>query len=277
MLPTSFNPLGLSTVSGYFLVEYQLWETGTGKVVRDWTPYDPETGYVYEEQSYVGDIRLTPRNLPNAYNVFLNVWTTMYPPPWWGGGYASPPYKKASIASLSGSVRYLEYFDQKWINDTPEGSEGDWSNQWVNISFDSEGESNIQGEYIAFFRSSTYQEIQGSVQFKNRSTGELTEWYDIPVINSFVAPDDPETYLYGVQIHYAGVGDRFTAWPPERGPDDPDLFWEFTLQSEGGIVEVPSSLFDACLNEGVQDLFLYFRVAQGDVESGEMLHMMVFH
>lgn len=146
----------------------------------------------------------------------------------------------------------------------------DWSNQWVNILFDVEGVVSEQSEYIAFFRTYTYKQLETYVQFTHHSTGAVTEWYPATIINGGVEPPDSDMFVSGIQIKNAGVGERFTAWSPDFPPEvDPQGFWEATQAAEGDVLEIPKTFFNFFMEQGVPLVHMYARVPEGEFESSE--------
>lgn len=274
MIPNSFNPMGLSVVTGYFLVEYQFHKVGTGEVVQDWTRYDPSMGFVYRNDSYVGDIRFTPRPGFDFTDAILNVWTLYHYPPWEIPG--STPYAYARIGNPTKfPVKYSDYLNMEWINDVPGSQESDWSSQWVNISFDTAGEAGQQGEYIAFLRSSTYRPLETYIKLKNKETGDETEWEQVSLFGDEYVPDDPDVFISGIQVHNAPLNARFVAWPPERGPDAPFL-WDSTVSTEGEFLEISEHLLVSYMDEQLQELWLFADVPPGSYESDMQAYIFIY-
>lgn len=269
--------MGWAVASGYFLVEYQMNHIGSGDLAQDWTAYDPDQGFIYKDDQYIGDIRFTPRPGVTFGVSTLQVWTTYNWPPWEGG--AGNPYRQALVGDSSKyPIKYSDYLDQKWINDVPGEEAQEWSNQWVNLLFDVDGVASAQSEYIAFFRTYTYKQLETYVQFTNRNTGEATEWYPATIIGGGIEPPDAETFISGVQIKNAGVGERFTAWSPDFPPEtDPNGFWEATQAAEGDVLEIPKTFFTFFMENGVQMVHLYARVPEGELESSEYGMIFISH
>lgn len=268
--------MGWAVASGYFLVEYQMNHIGSGDLAQDWTAYDPDQGFIYKEDQYIGDIRFTPRPGVTFGTSTIQVWTTYNWPPWDGG--SGSPYRQALVGvSSKYPIKYSDYLEQKWINDVPGEDVQDWSIQWVNILFDVDGSVGAQSEYIAFFRTLTYQQLETYVQFTLHSTGEVTEWYPATIIGGAVGSEDPDMFVSGIQIKNAGVGERFTAWSPDFPPDvDPQGFWEATQAVEGDVLEIPKTFFTFFMEQGVPIVHLYARVPEGEVESSEYGMIIIF-
>lgn len=268
--------MGVSVVSGYFLVEYQFCKVGTGEVVQDWTRYDLSMGFLYREDSYIGDIRFTPRPGFVFTNGVLNVWTLYNLPPWESPGNA--PYMSASIGDQTKfPIKYSDYLSAEWINDVPGSQESDWSNQWVNISFDTVGEAEQQGEYIAFLRSSTYKPLETYIKLKNRETGDETEWEQISLFNNSYTPDDPEWFVSGIQIRNASLDARFVAYPITHGAGDPEFLWDSTVSTEGEVLEIPEQLFVSYMDANLQEMVVFANVPPGEYESSMMAYVIIYH